>query len=73
MKNILKYLALVGNVLYILWILYNAIDEGPQDVGPVQATALTGLIILLVINIIVLTRKTENSPVDSASSQWKHR
>ena len=26
--NLFKYLAIAGNVLFILWVTYNGIDEG---------------------------------------------
>ena len=50
-----KYIALAGNVLYILWILYNAVDSGFQE-RPVQMVALTGLLILLILNILLIYR-----------------
>jgi len=53
----LKYVALAGDVLFILWIIYNAIDEGFSDAGSVQSIALTGLICLLVLNIWLLYRE----------------
>ena len=53
----LKYIALLGNALYILWIVYNGIDEGFQAIGSLQAFVLGGLIILLVINLVLLSRQ----------------
>lgn len=58
--KVIKYLALVGNVLYILWILYNAVDSGFQE-RPVQAIALTGLIALLILNILIISRSNRNN------------
>lgn len=52
----LKYIALVGNVLYILWIAYNAIDDGFHGATPIEMVVLPGLLILLIINSIVLIR-----------------
>ncbi|MBI2451972.1 hypothetical protein HYV50_02735 [Candidatus Pacearchaeota archaeon] len=44
----------MGNVAYILWILYNGIDEGFKDIGIVQIVSLIGLLILLALNIFLL-------------------
>ncbi len=57
LREILRPLAILGNVMYILWIFYNAVDEGPKGIGPVQAVALSGLIVLLVLNIFLLSRR----------------
>lgn len=50
----LRYLALIGNVTYILWIIYNGIDEGSRNVGRVEAVSLTGLLVLLILNAALL-------------------
>jgi hypothetical protein len=55
----LKYIALVGNTVYILWILRNGIDEGFKGIGTVQAVSLTGLVFLLILNIILLWRQRQ--------------
>lgn len=57
--KLLKYAAILGNALYILWMLYNAMDEGTTGVGPVQLIAITGLIILLSLNIVLLSRRNK--------------
>ncbi len=57
MYNILKYVAIIGNVIYILWIIYNGIDEGFQYIGSVQTIALTGMIFLLILNVVLLNKK----------------
>ena len=54
--KLLKYLALVGNSIYILWILYNGIDEGFRAIRTVEAVALSGLVVLLILNIILLRK-----------------
>lgn len=53
----LKNVAIAGNILFILWIIYNGIDEGFRAVGRVEAFSLTGLLCLLVLNIFLLFRK----------------
>ena len=55
--TMMRNLALVGNVVFILWIAYNGIDEGVRSVGRVEAAALFSLVLLLSLNIFVLVRK----------------
>ena len=52
--NSLKYLALAGDTVYILWVLYNGIDEGFRDIGSIQGIVSIGLMLLLVLNIFLL-------------------
>jgi hypothetical protein len=52
--NLLRYVAIFGNLIYILWILYNGINEGFKNIGSVQSVALIGLIFLLILNIFLL-------------------
>lgn len=49
----LKYVAVAGNVVYLLWILYNGIDEGFRA-RPVEFVAMFGLMLLLVLNAVLL-------------------
>jgi hypothetical protein len=58
MIKLLKPVALFGNGLYILWILFNAMDERSQGTRPLEAAVLLGLIVLLTINIIVIYKKS---------------
>ena len=52
----LRYLAILGNVLFILWITFNGIDEGFS--GTIyQKLSYIGLVSLLVLNIGLLNRK----------------
>jgi hypothetical protein len=61
MKNInlydlFKYLAVAGNLLFILWITYNGIDEGFR--GTIyQILSYIGLVVLLVLNTALILRK----------------
>ena len=61
MKNInlydvFKYLAVAGNVLFILWVTYNGIDEGFR--GTIyQILSYIGLVGLLVLNTVLILRK----------------
>ena len=54
--DLLKYAAMAGNVLYVLWILYNGIDEG-FSAPLVQKVAYLGMIVLLILNTVLLSRK----------------
>ena len=53
----LRLLTIIGNILFIFWIVYNGIDEGAIGVNRVEAAALTCLVILLVLNTVLLLRR----------------
>jgi hypothetical protein len=53
----LRYLVLAGNAVFILWIIYNAIDSGFQDIGSLQNILPIGLAVLLVLNIFLLGKQ----------------
>jgi hypothetical protein len=60
MKNItlstfFKYLAIAGNVLFILWVTYNGIDEGFSGTR-VQIASYIGLMLLLALNTVLILR-----------------
>jgi hypothetical protein len=50
--NLLRYIAIIGNLLYFFWILYNGIDEGFKGTI-VMVASYTGLMLLLILNIII--------------------
>jgi len=54
--NSLKCVAVFLDVLYILWILYNGIDEGFKATLVMTVVPL-GLVVLLILNIILLRQK----------------
>jgi hypothetical protein len=54
--NLLKYLAIAGNVLFILWVTYNGIDEGFSGTL-VQKASYAGLMVLLVLNTVLILRR----------------
>jgi len=54
-KNV-KYLAILGNVLFILWITYNGIDEGFKGTIYQKISYIT-LVILFILNIFLISRK----------------
>jgi hypothetical protein len=51
-----KYVAILGNVLFIAWIWWNGIDEGFKAT-PLQLVSYLSLTALLILNIYFLTRK----------------
>jgi|GEM_PF-3234420 hypothetical protein len=48
----LKYPVLVANTLFILWVLYNAIDDGFSDITRAAGLIPLALAILLMINLV---------------------
>lgn len=54
--KLLRFAAILGNILFILWISFNAIDEGFK--GTIyQKVSYIGLVSLLILNIGLLYRK----------------
>ena len=51
--NLLKYAAIAGSIIYVLWILVNGITEGFRGTI-VEVVSYIGLILLLSLNIILL-------------------
>lgn len=54
----LRYFAIFGNGMYILWILYNGADEGFQST-PIHTMAYIGILVLLALDIVLLYGKKE--------------
>ena len=54
--NLFKYLAIAGNVLFILWVTYNGIDEGFRGTR-VQIASYVGLMLLLALNTVLILRR----------------
>jgi len=60
-KNNLTVLAIAGNIIFILWILYNGINEGFVGTLP-EKVSYIGLMGLLAVNSILLrSGKTDES------------
>jgi hypothetical protein len=49
-------LAILGNILFILWITYNGIDEGFKATAA-QRVSYISLILLLCVNIALVYRR----------------
>lgn len=54
--RILGYVAIVGNLIYIFWILHNGLNEGLSGATLVQIISFVGLLILLAIDAVLLSR-----------------
>jgi len=54
--KLLRNIAIGVNALYILWMTYNAIDDGFQAGSMVQLASAIGMICLLVLNIFLLSK-----------------
>lgn len=53
----LKMLALAGNVLLVLWMLFNGIDEGFRGATPPEIASYIVLTLLLALNSVLLFAK----------------
>ena len=56
MRNGLRALAIAGNVLFVLWILYNGIDEGFKVTSISQMLLYIGMMIVLSLNAALLSK-----------------
>ena len=53
---LLSYAAILGNILFILWVSYNAIDDGFRGTLPEKVSSVT-LMGLLTTNIFLILYK----------------
>jgi hypothetical protein len=53
----LRYIAITGDAIYVLWILRNGINEGFHTIKSVQAISLSGLLLLLALNLYLLWKQ----------------
>ncbi len=60
LSTLLKYLAIFGNGLFILWMLYNGMDEGWRAT-PIQLANYIGLTVLLLLNSFLILRRDKHS------------
>jgi hypothetical protein len=51
--NLLRYIAIAGNIIFVLWILLNGINEGFKGTF-LEIISYVGLMILLLIIAILL-------------------
>ncbi len=57
MISLLSTLAIIGNVLFILWMTFNGIDERGQGATPAMIMSYIGLTLLLILNSVLLFRQ----------------
>lgn len=56
--NLFRVIAVLGNTIFILWIIYNGIDEGFFG-ALVQMVSYLALTFLLMLNIVLLLLKNK--------------
>jgi len=54
--KILVYIAILANIMFIIWITYNGIDEGFSG-NIIQVISYICLVFLLILNIILILIK----------------
>jgi len=52
----LRFIAISGNMIFVLWILRNGINEGFRGT-PLEVVSYIGLMILLLLNAFVLYKR----------------
>lgn len=57
--ELLSWAAVAGNILFVLWILYNGINESFQGTT-IEKVSYIALMGLLAVNAFLLIRKTKN-------------
>ena len=51
--KLIRNIAITGNAVYVLWILFNAIDDGFKA-SLVEIVSCVGLVALLITNTVLL-------------------
>jgi len=64
--NLCRYLAIAGNIMFFLWILYNGVNESFQGT-PLEIVSYIGLMILLLVNTFLLYNR-QRKTCDSTGS-----
>jgi hypothetical protein len=54
--ELLSFAAIAGNILFVLWILYNGMDEKFQGTT-IEKVSSSTLVVLLAVNALLLIRK----------------
>lgn len=66
LPKILLMIALPGNAIYLIWVIFNGINDG-FDATPFQKMSYFGLLTLLVINLVLLSSKDKHYRVQAKS------
>ncbi len=53
----LRYIAIVGDTIYILWILRIGLNEGFKHMGNIDSLPLSSLLLLLALNLYLLWKQ----------------
>ncbi len=61
LNKIARIILILGNLTFLLWIIWNGIDEGAQGVTIIQLASYLSLMTLLILNIIFLILGNKNS------------
>lgn len=56
----LKSLVIAANILFILWILFNGMNENWSST-PVEKVSYSSLVVLLIVNAYLLSRSRESA------------
>ncbi len=59
-KNMVKNILIVGNVVFVLWIIYNGIDEGFSGTV-IEKVSFIALVSLLALNTWFIAREQEKT------------
>jgi hypothetical protein len=54
--KLFRYAAILGDMVFVLWITYNGIDEGFKGTS-IQVVSYISLMILLILNTVLIYRK----------------
>jgi len=57
--KLLSFLAISGNIIFVLWILFNGINENFEGTA-IEKISYISLMLLLCLNSILLIRKIRN-------------
>jgi hypothetical protein len=55
-----RWVAVAGNVIFVLWILYNGVNENFRGT-PLEIVSYIGLMILLLLNTFLIIRRERES------------
>jgi hypothetical protein len=56
-SGVARYAAIAGNIIFIAWLLVNAIDERFSGLKPIELASMVGLLLLLGLNLVLLLRQ----------------
>ena len=54
--SLLRYVAIAGNIVFVLWILYNGISEGFKGTR-LEVLSYVGLVVLLLLNVFLISSR----------------